>query len=436
MPNNYKDFYTTRPAPEAGTFYTVPKGAWLDTISKATYGYDRVPEIIEANDYLKERPIYRGTEAAQLPFIHPGDVLWLPAKEIPDEDKIIPAENENEVAIRIDGKIFRGWETSSITRSIDTCADSFTFVAPYDPDSENAKYLQPFSYSKADLFIGGELYIPGMAMKHTPGGSESSNIMTVEVRSLPGVTIDCQSTDKSLNYNKQTLKQIADKILIPFGIRTEFPDGDTDPFIKVNRELTDTVFSFLSKLAAQKGFMITSSVDSKMLFVRAAIDSELVASLYQGEQPLLNVEASYDSTQRFSNIISVSQSAGKTNNKKEVIDKTIKDYRPMIFTADETESGNIKDAASWKRSRLLASSSPTTATVAGWRDFNGNLWMENTLVTVYFPKRCIFRETEYLITGVSLTKDANSGNIANLTLALPQAYTLDFPEVLPWEKEV
>jgi len=434
MANNYKDFYVTAPKPEAETNYTVPKGAWLDTISQATYGYDRVNDIIAANDYLQSRGIIRGTSKAELPTIHPGDILWLPAEEDIEDPDTIPADNENEVGIRIDGKIFRGWETSSITRSIDTCADSFTFVAPYDPFSENAKYLQPYTYSKADLFIGGELYILGMAMKHTPSGSESSSTMSVEVRSLPGVTIECNSTAKSLNYKNQTMKQIADDILIPFGIKTEFPDGDSDPFTKANRDITDNVFSFLSKLAVQKGFMITSSRNGKMSFVRAAIDSDLVASFYQGEQPIINIDASYDSTQRFSSIIAVSQSSGKTNNKSEVLDTSISNYRPLIFTADETEAGNITNAAKWKRSRMLAASAPVSATVSGWRDFNGNLWMENTLVTVYFPKRCIFEETEFLITGVSLTKDSGSGNIATLTLALPQAYTLEFPEVFPWTK--
>ncbi|KKK66540.1 hypothetical protein LCGC14_2963100, partial [marine sediment metagenome] len=45
----------------------------------------------------------------------------------------------------------------------------------------------------------------------------------------------------------------------------------------------------------------------------------------------------------------------------------------------------------------------------------------------------IFSETGYIISGVSLTKDENSGNVSSLELILPQAYSLEFPSSFPWE---
>jgi prophage tail gpP-like protein len=428
---NYKDFYLTRPKPEAGTYYTVPEGAWLDTISQATYGYDRVDDIIKANDYLQDREIIRGTAAAELPTIHPGDILWLPEAETPDEPDTITAQTPDEVAIRIDGKIFRGWETSSITRSIETCADSFTFVAPFDPAGENLRYLTPQTYLKADLFVGGNLYISGKVYKHDYSAGESASV-SIEVRSNPGVTVDCMSTDKKLNYNNLTLKQIAEKTLRPFSIKFDFPFGDTDVFTKANREPTDTVFGFLSKLASQKGYMITSSIDSKMLFIRADLESSPVASLIQGQQPLIDVGASYDSSKIFSDYIAIGQGPGKTKIKAQVHNPFVNDYRPLIFSAQNVVEGNILNTAKWKMSRSIAASAGITATVKGWRDPNGFLWVENKKVILHFPKRAIFRETEFLITGINLTKDEAGGNIANLTLVLPQAYTLELPEGLPW----
>lgn len=416
--------------PVAGKFYLVPKDSWLDTISMATYGtVDYVTDIIEANDFLADKPIFTPDG---LPFINTGDILWLPdilGKKNPDK---IPFTYEDEITIRIDGKIFRGWESATINRNLNTCADVFSFVAQYNPDSESAKYLEPYRYYDADLFIGGELYIAGRIMKNTPAPNVSGTFMTVEARSLPGVTVDCQSLDKSLNYNRQTLKQIAKKILMPFGVKTDFPDGDTDPFIKVNREVEETVFDFLSKLAQQKGFVITSTLDSKMSFVRADILSEPVANLVSGKQPLLNVSASYDSTKRFSHYTAYSQSSSRAGNKAQIVDESIIKYRPMTFIADSTEAGNILDAVKWKRSRMLAESAPVSANVTGWRDFKKNLWMENKTVTLYFPKACIFRETKFLITAVSLQKDLAGGNITTLTLSLPEAFTLDFPEEFPW----
>jgi prophage tail gpP-like protein len=420
-------YYDSNEKPKPGEWYTVPKGSWLDSISIAAYGRDRTDEIIDANAFLASRPIHEGS---QLPYIHPGDRLWLPSDGQTDDPDTIPADNPEEIAIRIDGKIYRGWEASNVERAMNTCADVFTFVATYDPDSEVSRVLDPYSFKRADLFIGGDLYISGIMLKHTSDPDSAS--MTVEVRSLPGETIENQSLQKSTTYNGQTMKQIADAELRPFGIETDFPDGDSDAFVKANRDVTDEVFSFLAKLAKQKGLVITSTLDGKMAFVRANTKGRPVAALKEGQQPLISVSPpSFDSSVRHSHFIAVSQSAGTPGNRAEVKDDKVKLYRPHVFTADTTESGNITDAATWKRNRSLSESAEWTAIVRGWRDPNRALWMENTVVTLYYPRACVFKETKMIITKVRPTK-GDDGNIVELSLALPASFTLDEPEEFPW----
>lgn len=426
--NDRLKFYDTHEKPKAGTWYTVPKDSWLDSISIATYGRDRTQDIINANAYLSSRPVHTGSG---LPYIHPGDRLWLP----PDGDALpdtVSASDPEEIAIRIDGKVYRGFESVGISRSIETCADTFSFVAPYDPDNPAHRILDPYSYRKCDLFIGGNLYIPGEMVKWSPDADNAR--MTIEVRSLPGVTVDCVSLDKGCDYNGMTLQAIATSILAPFGIIPSFPDGDSDVIVKANRGVTDTVFSFLAGLAKQKGLVITSTIRGEMAFVRAAVNSRPVASLEEGKFPLIKVSGSYDGTGRFSHYIAVSQSAGTEGNRAEEKDNTIKTYRPSIFTADECENGNIADAAKWRKSRALAAASPLTATVRGWADPSGAPWMENTKITLKAPRNCIFSPTEFIITSVEPKKSESDGNVVDLKLALPQAFTLDFPEVMPWQR--
>lgn len=426
--NQRLKFYDTHEKPKAGTWYVVPKGAWLDSISIATYGRDRTADIIAANPYLKQRSVHVGS---QLPYIHPNDRLWLPPDIQPLLDTI-PASDPDEIAIRIKGLVYHGFEATSIQRSLETCADAFTFSAPYNWEEPEHRILDPKTYYKTDLFIGGGLYIPGEMMKWTP--DRQGGKMTIECRTTPGVIVDCVSLDKSLNYQGMTLKQIADSVLLPFGIMTVFPDGDTDPFVKANRDISAKVFEFLAGLAKQKGFVITSTIDGKLSFTRAALNSAPVAALIEGQFPVIDVNASYDGTKRYSQIIAISQSAGQQGNRAEVEDKSIPAYRPIIFTADETEAGNIQDAAKWQRSRALADSMPVSVSVIGWRDPQGAMWKENTIVTLYAPGSCIFMESKFLITSVALKHDTSGGKVAELGLALPQAFTLEFPEVLPWQR--
>jgi hypothetical protein len=56
----------------------------------------------------------------------------------------------DEIAIRINGKIFRGWTVTSIERSINSIADSFSFTAPFNPDDPDSVYLDPFTYLETE----------------------------------------------------------------------------------------------------------------------------------------------------------------------------------------------------------------------------------------------------------------------------------------------
>jgi prophage tail gpP-like protein len=420
------DFYSSREKPKAGAYYTVPKGAWLDSISMAAYGRDRTADIKQANPFLSSRPVHAGSG---LPYIHPGDNLWLPPAG-PGGKNTVESDDPEDITIRINDKTYRGFESVTITRNIDTCADVFSFSAPYDPSDPNSVILDPFTYYKADIFVGGEKFISGEMVKWSPDSAGAK--MTIEVRSLSGVTVDCVPLDKKLDYNGMTLKQIADSLLTPFGIKTDFPAGDSGPFIKANRDVEGTVFQFLSNLARQKGFVITSSLDGRMSFIRANVKAAPVVSLEAGKYPLLSASGGYDGTARFSHYVSIGQTAGSPGNRAEIRDTTVPVYRPVIFSADSMEAGEQKDAAQWKRARSLAAAMTVSVTVAGWRyPTGGKLWMENIKVTLLYPRICVFQATDFLITAVSLKKDS-SGNTADLTLSLPQAYSMEFPKVLPW----
>ncbi len=430
--NRNKLFKSLDTKPIPGTFYTVPKGAFIDTISIKAYGFDRSPDIVDANSQLlKGRQI-----AAGLPQIYPGDKLWLPPEETSESDQpeTIEAASRDEIAIRINGKIFRGWTANSIERAINSIVDSFSFQAPFDPDDPDSVYLDPYTYLLTDLFIGGELYIAGRSENWNPNFSVDSTITTIQVRSLPGVIVDCPSTDRSLNYTGQTLQRITEKLLKPFGIRADFPLGDSKIFNKTKRQLQEKIYIFIQGLARKAGFIVNSTRVGGIKFDRANIDGDPIMSLIQGQQPLIGLSANYNGTERFSNYIAVSQSRGNPTNNIESIDESIPVKRPIIFSAKDTSQGNIQDAAKWQRSRALAKSAQVTATIGRWRDDFDNHILENQIITLFAPKIHIYNETRFLIEKVNLTKTKDSVNQAVLNLVLPQSYTLDFPKVFPWQR--
>ncbi len=416
--------------PQPGTYYSVVSGDRIRAIARRAYGQDNSSVIVDANS---DRLNGRATSLEGLPTIFRGDRLWLPPVPQSETDTIT-ADFDDEIAIRLGGKIFKGWTASNVSRNIDTISDGFAFELPYNPDNEELRNLtRPFSYTTADLFIGGELFIAGICVKWSLGAQQNSTKKTIDARTIAGHTIECMASKKALEYNNQTLADISTDILSAYGLKPLFFDGDSDQFTKVTKEITETDFSFLTRLAQQKGFMITSSDDGGMAFLRAAVTGKPVARLVEGESYMENITAVYDGTKRFSSFMAISESPGVSGNSLTLDDDSIPTYRPFAFSADDLEGGNLETAVQWKRSRSLADSTALKAIITGWRNPEGQLWRENMVVSVLAPSVDIHTETNYIVKGIELTKDELGGDVITLSLILPQAYTLTFPDSFPWE---
>lgn len=415
-----------------GTFHTVVAGDRIRAIARTAYGYDRSSDIVTANDSTLSG---RAISLEGLPTIYRGDSLWLPAvKE--EFSESIPYNADEEIRIRLDGQIFEGWTAVNIQRSINTIADGFTFSLPYNPEDEELREkTRPYSYLTADLFIGDELYISGQCTKWSNSASPNDTKKTIDVRSLSGTTIECMAQASGYERYYQKLSEISTEILKPYGSDLEpvFLNGDSDQFVKVRKEMTDTDFGFLAKLAAQKGFLITSTTDGKLAFLRAELSSKPVFSFVEGETAIEHISSTYDGQVRFSTFQAITQSPGAYGATSKVDDESIPVYRPFVFSADDVESGGLETACKWKKSKSLADSATVSITITGWRNGQGMLWRENMLGTLQAPSIDIHSETQFLISSVQLRKDENGGNISTLGLVLPQAYTLDFPDSFPWE---
>ena len=115
--------------------------------------------------------------------------------------------------------------------------------------------------------------------------------------------------------------------------------------------MTETDFGFLSKLAAQKGFLITSTSDGKLAFLRAELTSKPVFRFVEGDTAIENISTTYDGQMRYSSFQAITQSAGAYGATAKIDDPSIPIYRPMIFAADDLEAGNLDIAVKWKRSK-------------------------------------------------------------------------------------
>jgi prophage tail gpP-like protein len=338
----------------------------------------------------------------------------------------------SEVKIEIEGVIIEGFEATSIQRNLDSIADGFTFSGAYDPDSIFAYLLEP-PQKVVKLYIDDKLYITALSEKWKPGFEQNSTITSIECRTRAGALVDCTTTDSVCTYKDMTLSAIASQVCNPFGISALFQDGDSPPIKLAQRCPTDTVFSFLKKLACNYEFIITSTPEGNIKFTKPSPDASgaPVDSLQQGVEPLISVDCDIDYTKAYSEYTATGQFPGVPDAIATTVDTTMTQFRPIMFKADAKDQGSLQLAAEWRKTRALVSGE-VTVVVDGWRNRKGDLWQENTIITLVAPNAYLFNPFNYLIKNVTLDKTESAGETATLTLVMPESFTGVFPAKSPW----
>lgn len=205
------------------------------------------------------------------------------------------------------------------------------------------------------------------------------------------------------------------------------------PFRRVAVKPDESVLGFLVKLAQQRNFIITDTDVGELLFCRSTPPGAPVAKLHEGKPPLLSVSATFSPQNMFSEMTAISKGragarAGAFTAQNPHLSHVT---RPSTFSPDDTDSPDLEAAANARVGRMLASAASFEVEVPTWRDANGELWTENTTVSLLAPSAMIYRETEMLIRDVEFTYGESL--TARLSLVLPGAFSGEIPEVMPWD---
>lgn len=346
----------------------------------------------------------------------------------------IQADSPDQVTIIIDGQRVEQFSNESILLAIDNVGAGFSFNAPFFPGTQEYRDLfRPFAYQGCQLYIGNDLKINGVIEKIAPGLSESDNTVNIQGRSKVGVVVDCFFTSEDQKeWTQAGLDEIAATVLSGFGLSAEFPDGAGAIFEQAGPDSpTSKIFDFLQNLASQRGLLMSQTPEGNLLFRKPNAGGSPVAELIEGQQGILISGASYDGTKRFSRYEVYGQEAGKNDNFASIEDSTIPVHRPKSTSANDTNQGNIEDAARWVLSADIAAGITVPVGYEGWLRPDGKLWAENDIILLTAPSLMVYKATRFLIKGITFTGSENEKTVA-FDLTLPEAYTGDALEVLPW----
>ena len=365
----------------------------------------------------------------------------------------IQADSPDQTTIILDGTRIEQFSDESILLTIDNVGNGFSFNVPFFPGTREYRDLfRPFKYQDVQLYIGENLVLNGTVEKVAPSLTDTSNSVNVQGRSRTGVLVDCTfEKDDTMEFKGAALDEIANTVISKFGLETSFPDGAGAIFEKAGPSSpTSTVFNFLQNLSRQRSLLMSQTPDGKLLFRRAKTSGVPVAELIEGRQGIIISTATYDGTKRFSSYDVFGQEAGKNDNfakllasiskkpvevqaSQDITDPSIFAIRPKSIQANDTNQGNIEDAATWALTSGIAASVDIPIGYEGWLRPDGKLWAENELILVQAPSLMIYKPYVMLIKSVNFSSGSDSKSV-ELGLTIPEAYSGTVPEAFPWDE--
>lgn len=331
--------------------------------------------------------------------------------------------------------------SASVLRTMDTGSDEWNCVIPWIPgrDPELDELARPRSLAEAVVSIRGKKLITGNKYITDPSLSNKNQLGLGGFSKTISLIISNPKVQQE--FLESSLLDISRAYTLIFGIFVKSTGVDDEVNEKFEDEkigAQDKIFSFLQDLARQRGVLTSSDENGNLHYLKADTAQNIVGSIVEGENgagvPATdNFSARFDDTEAFQNYIAVNDSpyAYLVKDPQGISkDSRIKVTSFKTIIINSLIKGAGQKAADFARNQALAKGLSMPFQVNSWDAPNGELWRENTLVTVTSPSLFVPNGFTFLIRAVQYNLDSK-GESAILSLVPPSLYTGEDVEE-PW----
>jgi prophage tail gpP-like protein len=338
----------------------------------------------------------------------------------------------DDVALVVDGRIYAGWKSSSVSVAMDAAAGTFALEV-FDRWDETSQPWAIEPGAECEIRIGSDVVISGYVDLVRPSFDANAHGIQVQGRDKSGDLVDCSAVHSPDEWKSIALDALATKLAAPFGVKVKAEADVGAPLTLVKLQHGETVLEAISRHAQMRKLLVMPDGAGGIVLTRTGTRRATV-ELVQGKN-ILSASGKLDWSERFSDYIVKGQSgfSDETDGETEAhAEGSAKDagmtrYRPLLVTCTgEATNATAKERATWEANTRLGKSAECSVSVQGWRQSPGGpLWRPNTLVTVRAP--WIALEGEMLIRSVTFDK-GSSGTTTQLELVSPQAYEPEPPD--------
>ncbi len=349
---------------------------------------------------------------------------------------ILPGEN---IVLAIGGAEYAGWKEVNVTRSIEQGAGAFNLsVTEKWKGQPRRRAIRPGG--PASLMASGDILATGYVDDVTVDYDSSTHAVTVAGRDKVADLIDCAAVvDAEHEFYDLTLTDFARRICAPYGVPVTAEVDVGAPFARFAIQPGETAWAAIERASRHRAVLPNGDGQGGLVLTRAGLGGRAGGTLQLGRNTK-NARGTFTYRDRFSETIVRGQQEGSdfleegaaASPEGRAKDGAITRYRPTVIMAEQAGNGlTLSDRAAWEVRVARGRSRSVAYTTAGWRDGDGKLWRPNTMVRVFDDYLDI--DFDMLIVSVAYKIAISIGTVAELTLALPDAYDL-LPE--PEEAEV
>jgi len=399
--------------------WTVEKGDTLSKIALAIYNdADKWPLIYDANKVLIKNPN----------LIFPNWKIHIPEQSKKSNPPTLIGDN-NDFLIVANGQNLAFVSNLTLNTGINVASRTASFSAPY-----NDSFKDIFkAYRPIQIYIKGRLFLDGLMIRPKPSFSlTGGSIISIEAISKAHSIIKSTykaNKDIPRKWKNITLQKLLNIVLTGFDVKVFFDDLSVSNqiFDSIAIDSNETIFSFIQKIAQQKGYLIQGLPTGDLKFTKSN-DSATPLFLFQNDS---SINASYD----YDDLAQTYRVTNERDKKGSFVDVSNNFIKSPIFkqiSDNSSLTGDLQTRAEWLQAKefakaLKVSINANDITIDGTED----LWEENTIVEVKSPQNGYFNSTLFLIENITFNL-SKEGRTANLKLVLPELRSGKLPQEMPF----
>jgi len=334
-----------------------------------------------------------------------------------------------DVELKVNGRVFSGWQSVSIERSIDSLAGGFS-LAVSDRWNGQEKPWQIVEGDECTLSANGQIVITGYVDQRSISYGSEEHTLEVSGRDKAADLVDCSAILDTWEFAAQRVDKIVSAVAAPFGISVKTAPGFAVPSAREKFAVNhgETVYEVIER-ACRLGGVLTMSDGRGGLIVTRTPAGRATTALVEGKN-IKSASGSYDTAERFARYVVAAQSAGTDSAfgadvaqvQAVARDANVRAARALLIRGEGNMTlGQAQERANWEATVRAARAGTASVVVQGWTQESGALWPLNVLVPVRSPFLGI--DSDMLISGTHITLDDAGGSITEITLARPDAFT-------------